>query len=379
MKIASVRAATLRSPGALAPSGVEPPTVEPWTGLEGVPANVAPSWADAVCIVTTTDGIWGFGATSFSGPVVPIINDHLARIVEGSAVETIGDLANLWNRMDLACGAHYGTSGVASFALSAVDLALWDCFGKTHERPVWQLLGGRHRPIATYATGTSVADYLQLGHEAVKLPCWLDDGGRVDHQATLRALARARQALGQERDLMVDGWDLLDVDAAVELGAAAAEFDLRWFEDPVFPEDWLGYRRLRSELPQVTLAAGERWYTHRPFEAMATAGAVDVLQPDPLWVGGVTAVLRIAEVAKRHDLELILHCGGNDPFGQHLSTAIMEVNLAEVYYGGAATDSLSSYRAFDGVAASVDGWIEASDAPGFGFEFDLNAVEAATQ
>ena len=69
---------------------------------------------------------------------------------------------------------------------------------------------------------------------------------------------------------------------------------------------------------------------------------------------------------------------GNDPFGQHLSTAIREVAIAEVYYGIDTSNVMSSYRAFAGVASAVDGHIEASDAPGFGFEFDLNAIERST-
>ena len=223
-----------------------------------------------------------------------------------------------------------------------------------------------------------MTEYLDLGHNAVKLPCSLSAKGSVDSTATLRAVAQARERLGDNRDVMLDGWDIGDVDAAIELGRDADAYSLRWFEDAIFPEDWPGYGRLRAGLPKTTLAAGERWYGHRPFLAMAEAGNVDVLQPDPLWVGGVTPVMRIAEVARSHDLELVLHCGGNDPFGQHLSTAIPGVELAEVYYGAETMGAVSSYRAFAGVAAAVDGWIDASEAPGFGFEFDREAIDRST-
>lgn len=378
MKIESVRAATVRAPAALAPVGVEPPAIAPWSALEGIPANQAPSWCDVVCVVTADDGTWGFGSTSFAGPVVPIINEHLATLLAGSVVESVDDLTALWDRMDRACGAHYGSSGLASYATSAVDLALWDCFGKIEGQPVWRLLGGEHRRIATYATGSAVAEYLDLGHNAVKLPCSLGVEGSADLAATLRAVAQAREVLGDGRDLMLDGWDIGDVDVAIKLGREADAYNLRWFEDAIFPEDWPGYGRLRAGLAKTTLAAGERWYGHRPFLAMAEAGTVDVLQPDPLWVGGVTPVMRIAEIARTHNLELALHCGGNDPFVQHLSTAIPSVELAEVYYGADPTGLVSSYRAFAGVASSVDGYVEASDAPGFGFEFDLGAIERST-
>lgn len=378
MKIASVRAATVRTPAALAPTGIEPPASAPWATLEGIPANLAPAWSDVVCVVTADDGTWGFGSTSFAGPVVPIINEHLATLLAGTVVGSTADLAALWDRMDKACGAHYGSSGLASYAMSAVDLALWDCFGKVEGQPVWRLLGGEKRRIATYATGSAVAEYLDLGHSAVKLPCSLGAEGSVDIATTLRVVAQARELLGDDGDVMLDGWDIGDVDAAIELGREADAYNLRWFEDAIFPEDWPGYGWLRSGLPETTLAAGERWYSHRPFLAMAEARNVDVLQPDPLWVGGVTPVMRIAEVARSHDLELVLHCGGNDPFGQHLSTAIPGAELVEVYYGAETVGAISSYRAFAGVVGADDGWIEASDAPGFGFEFDLEAIERST-
>lgn len=368
----------VRSPGALAPAGIEPPSSAPWTELEGVSTGFAPSWADVVCVVTADDGTWGFGATTFGGPVVPIINDHLAPLLAGTVVGATDDLAAVWDRMDRACGAYYGSSGLASYAMSAVDLALWDCFGKAEGQPVWHLLGGEQRRIATYATGSAVAELLELGHEAIKLPCSVSEDGAVDRVATIRAIAGARELLGGDRRLMLDGWDIGDVDTAIELGREADEFELRWFEDAIFPEDWPGYGRLRAALPTTTLAAGERWYTDRPFLAMAAAGNVDVLQPDPLWVGGVTPVLRIAEIASSHGVELVLHCGGNDPFGQHLSTAIPGVELAEIYYGAEPSGACSSYRAFAGVVTALDGWIVASDAPGFGFEFGLEAIERST-
>lgn len=378
MKIESVRAAIVRAPAALAPSGIEPPSSAPWADLEGIPASLAPPWADVVCVATADDGTWGFGSTAFAGPVVPIINDHLAGLVAGAIIDSTDDLAALWDRMDLACGAYFGSAGVASYALSAIDLACWDCFGKVQGEPVWRLLGGERRKIATYATGSPVADLLALGHRAIKLPCSLTPDGSVDAAATIRAVADARDLLGAERDLMLDGWDIGDVSAAIELGREADAYDLRWFEDAIFPEDWPGYQQLREALSDTTLAAGERWYTPRPFQAMAAAGAVDIVQPDPLWVGGVTPVMRIADIARAHGLELALHCGGNDPFGQHLSTAIADVALAEIYYGADTGGVVSSYRAFAGVAGAVDGYIEASDAPGFGFEFDLGAIERST-
>ena len=379
MRIASVHAAPLQSPSALAAAGMQIPQSAPWTALEGVPGHTAPTWADVACMVTLDDGTWGFGATAFAGPVVPIINDHLAPLVVGAEVETIEGLTRLWDRIDRAAGAHYGTTGVASYALSAVDLALWDCFGKHVGRPVWELLGGERRAIPTYATGSSVEPLVDMGHRAVKLPCRLDGSGAVDHHATVQAVATARAVVGDEADLMLDGWDVNDVAAAIELGRDADAYSLRWFEDAIFPEDWPGYTQLREGLTGVPLAAGERWYTHRPFDAMIHGGVVDVVQPDPLWVGGVTPVLRIAATARAHGVDLVLHCGGNDPFGQHLSTALTDITLAEVYYGTECASLAPTYRAYAGASTPEDGAIWAGEAPGFGFAFTRADLERATR
>jgi len=331
------------------------------------------------CVVTLDDGTWGFGATAYAGPVVPIINDHLAPFVVGAEVETTEDLERLWDRMDRATGAHYGTTGLASYAVSAVDLALWDCFGKRAGRPVWQLLGGERRAIATYATGSSVERLVDLGHRAVKLPSVLDVAGSFDHHATVEAVAAARSLVGDGFDLMLDGWDVNDVAAAIELGRHLDAYGLRWLEDAIFPEDWTGYARLREGLAGVCLAAGERWYTHRPFAAMAGAGLVDVVQPDPLWVGGVTPVLRIAAIAHAANVELVLHCGGNDPFGQHLSTALSEIELAEIYYGESCETAAPTYRAYAGASIPEDGVVWVGEEPGFGFEFSRSDLDRAVR
>jgi len=168
----------------------------------------------------------------------------------------------------------------------------------------------------------------------------------------------------------------MDVDQAVALCHALEPYDLAFVEDYIHPGDWDGYGEVRSRTT-VRLAAGERWYTVRPFEQQASKGTVDVLQPDPLWVGGATPTVRIAEIARRHGVDLAIHCGVNDSFGQHLCFALSENVVGEMYIG-AATSLAGVYRSTPGMALPENGSLVPSEAPGFGIEITMDGIEAAT-
>lgn len=330
-----------------------------------------------MCVVTADDGTWGLGMTTHAGPVVPVINDYLAPMLLD---EDPFDIERLWDMMATACGAHFGVAGIASHALSAVDLALWDLKGKAHGLPVYELLGGAtHEAITCYATGMDMEANAARGFEAFKLPCpWGPDRARaVDNTVSL--IEGARSVIGSDAHLMLDCWAVLDVDGAVAIGEAVEPFALTWLEDYVVPDDWPGYLEVRDRLPHTRLAAGERWYTDRPFEHMASVGAVDVVQPDALWVGGVTPTMRVASIAEEHGIEIAIHCGGNDSYGQHLCFAIAGNSWGEMYIEANADATLmGSYRATPGMSLPVNGQLVPNPAPGFGIELTLSDIEAAT-
>jgi L-rhamnonate dehydratase len=147
----------------------------------------------------------------------------------------------------------------------------------------------------------------------------------------------------------------------------------------IYPEDWDGYSRVRSALPEERLAAGERWYTDLPFLRAIECGWVDVLQPDALWVGGVTPCRRIADAAAQAGYGLAIHCGANDSFGQHLAVALNGNLWAEMYIGSPRGSSLmNSWRATPGMELPVNGMLRPNDAPGFGIELSMADIERAT-
>ena len=343
----------------------------------GQASRFQPPWGEVMCVVTTNSGVWGLGMGSLAGVTAPLINDYLAPMLSGEPIE---DRERLWEMMTVACGSHFGASGVASYAISAVDLALWDAAGKLADKPVYELLGTTDpQPVRCYATGSDLEWFGELGFEAFKLACpWgPDTTTAIDQLVDL--VGNGRELVGPSADLMLDCWAVQSVEHAISIGEAVRAFDIEWIEDMIYPEDWDGYSQVRSALPDHRLAAGERWYTDLPFLRAIEYGWVDVLQPDPLWVGGVTPCRRIANAAATAGYDLALHCGANDSYGQHLSAALSGNLWAEMYIGcSRGSPLMNSYRATPGMNLPLKGMLQPSDAPGFGIALSLSDIERAT-
>lgn len=343
----------------------------------GAATRFEPSWGEVACVVTLDDGTWGLGLTAHAGPVVPVINDYLGPLIEQEVVESVADIGELWDLMSTVGAAHLGTGGVVSYAISAIDLALYDALGRQRGLPVYELLGGpAHDSIDCYATSSDIAKLADLGFARFKIPCPWSVSGPAGIAAAVDAVEDARSHLG-DADLMVDGWAVMDTAHAAALCRALESFDLRFVEDVVHPDDIDGYATLRSATG-IRLAAGERWFGLHPFAHHAALGTVDVLQPDALWVGGATATVRIAELARQHGLDLAIHCAVNDAFGQHLAFALPENVVGEMYVGG-ARKLADSYRSTPGMALPVEGRVVPTDAPGFGIEITLDGIENASR
>jgi L-rhamnonate dehydratase len=386
MRIQSVHAAAVTDPAALGrrKSGFDQALVSSSMNPMGHDARYEssgerfrPPWDDVACVVTAEDGTWGLGMTSHAGPVVPLINDFLGPIVTELDA---GDVEHAWDVMALGAGSHLGLSGVLSYAISAVDLALWDLLGKLESAPVYELLEGPAREaLDCYATGSDIAGYRNAGFSAMKLPCpW---GSDVDAATKINVdrFTNARAIVGSDVLIRVDGWAIQTANDAIALGEALTPHGVDWIEDYVFPEDWAAYAKVRRSLPNVRLASGERWYGVAPFRLAIEQGYVDIVQPDALWVGGATPTRRIAALAEEAGVELALHCTGNDPYGQHLGLALAANTTSEMYYGGPIPDDLmATLRPLPGMAPVVDGTIVPRNAPGFGIELALGDVERAT-
>ena len=388
MKIKEIRAAAIDvTPRPKTPPRVPrrevPGFVSPMSRYPDFPrTRWASHWTRTACVVTAEDGTFGLGLTIHGGPVERIINDHFAPVLTG---ENCLATEKLWDVMQ-RISAPYGSTGLSSYAISAVDLALWDLKGKLLGVPVYELLGGPQKDqIFCYASNTdlsygtenSIAWFLELGFKAVKL--FLRDGPESGIAGIRRAeelVAQTRAQIGDDVELMVDAWMSLNVEYAVRLVEALRPYRVKWFEELLMPTDVDGYGRLRQRLPEAVLATGEHWYAVHPFATAAGQGLIDIFQPDVAWVGGISAALRVCHLAEAHGQTVITHAGMNYPYGQHLAYAMPAIVWGERSEGVAPPGvPLEEMVAVPGTVPIRHGYVKPTDAPGFGFEITKEWLE----
>ena len=331
-----------------------------------------PHFDGAYVQVTTEDGTWGLGPLYPARPLVPVITHFDEQLASQDCLAT-ERLADMLFRLTKP----YGTPGLASYAISAVDLALWDLKGKLLGQPVYHLLGGpaRERQFC-YCTGNDVDWYRELGFRAFKLACPYGPADGLDGLRRNEAfVAQARETIGDECELMLDCWMAFDVDYTVRLAEALRPYHLKWMEECLVPEDLDGHEQLRQRLPWQTLATGEHWYTHHPFQWAVRHKVVDILQPDIAWCGGLSTVQKVAAMADAGGLSVILHGGGNTVYGQHFTFASPASPWLECFVGSPVGVPLEESWGLPGQAVPKDSWLVPSDAPGFGLEVSEGMIE----
>jgi L-rhamnonate dehydratase len=332
-----------------------------------------PTWPDIGCVAIAEDGTFGFATGRYGTPVAAIINDHLAPILHGESCFATEKAFDMMGR----AASPYSAGGLASYAISAVDLALWDLKGKILGRPVYELLGGPARDAqVAYATGNDTDWYMELGFKATKLAC--PHGASEGLEAIERneeLVARARETVGPKVELMLDCWMALDVEFTVRMAERLRPYGLKWIEDYLIPEDIDGFAAVRARLPWQTLATGEHWYTPHVFSHAASKRLADIFQPDINWSGGVTGLLKINAIAEAAGIALIPHAGLNYPFGQHFVFAMPNCPWGEFLPQGAPGVPLDEDTVLPGMSVPRNGVLVPSDAPGFGIDINMDWIE----
>lgn len=316
------------------------------------------------CLVTADDGSTGFGVSRNGQPVISLINDHFAPLLAGeNALAT----DRLWDMM-MRMSAPYGSAGLASYGISAVDLALWDLKGKILGLPVYELAGGPVRESQfCYATGNDTEWHMELGFKATKLACpYGTFGGLAALDGNEAFVARNRDLIGPGVELMLDCWMAFDVEFAVRMAERLRPYNLKWMEDCLLPDNMDAHEALRARLPWQTLATGEHWYTPYSFAQAARRQLADIFQPDICWAGGFTACQRIAHIAEAAGIEITLHAGMNTPYGQHFSFATPNSRWGEYFVGSGAGVPLKETVIFPGMAVPENGQLVPNSEPGFG-------------
>lgn len=319
--------------------------------------------------VETDGGITGFGYGGGGVASVEIINRHFRELLLDSPLNSPTDIASIWDRLYDA-SIPYGRKGLAIMALSGVDLGLWDALAKAEEKPVCDLLSStRINHLRAYASGADIAWYRDLGFTATKTPHrWTGDASAYDELAGWAESARA--ALGYDALLMIDSYMSWDAAVTAEMARRLAGHRIYWFEDVLTPDCLEEQASLCDVIKPVLLAGGEHEFTHYGFAEVARAKALDMWQPDVTWCGGITATLRILDIANTAGVPVVLHRGG-EPWGLHIIAAGLCENLAELVVGrrDASADPL-----WLDAPQPVDGTLTVSSAAGFGVQINEGMV-----
>ncbi len=346
------------------------------------------SGQDALIVRVETDaGITGIGEVdsnplavkgAIEGPMSHTTATGLAQVVIG---EDPFETEKLWYKMYRA-NMYGGRRGVGLHAMSGIDLALWDIKGKALGLPVWKLLGGGfERSIRCYAstlfgsspkqTGELARRLHQQGFTAVKFG-W-DPMGQ-DEQTDIALVQEARKGLGDGADLLIDAGCVWDAKTAIQRARAFAQSNIFWLEEPLRPDDYIGYRKL-TESTEVRIAAGEEESNRLSFLDLMDRGGIDVVQVDLTRCGGFTEAMKIAALAWDRGL----------PVANHGFTTYINVAAALHWLASIPNALICEFVAEEETTLrefitrqklrACDGYLKVPEEPGLGVDLDEEAIQ----
>jgi L-alanine-DL-glutamate epimerase-like enolase superfamily enzyme len=355
MKITAIQAVALAIP--LAP--MRPPSA--WS---------AATQKQIVVRVVTDEGLVGTGeAFAYGAPtaVCAVIDESLAPLLIGQDPRRIEALVDLMHRGTMI----YGRRGLAMFAISGVEIALWDLLGRSLDAPVWALLGGATRArLPAYA---SLMRYASPADVAAACRHFVAQGFRMLklHQTDVESVRAAREAVGPDVQLMLDTNCPWDPPRAIAMARALAPYHLTWLEEPVWPpEDYEGLARVASAV-DTPIALGENESTAFGFREIIERRAGQILQPSITKVGGISEFRKIAALAHAANLTVVPH---SFYFGPGLAATL---HVAATLGGTAPiefpTGELETPLLTRPIAAR-DGWVDVPTGPGLGVDINEEAI-----
>jgi L-alanine-DL-glutamate epimerase-like enolase superfamily enzyme len=330
--------------------------------------------------IHTNKQMYGIGEAFALGSVETlenIVNEILSPLLIGEDPTNIEKL--YWKMYKLTF--RIGRRGIVLAAISALDIALWDLLGKVTNMPVYKLLGGFSNKIKAYASGgyytegktiqdlsAEANEYKSMGFHAMKMKI-----GGASIQEDLERIYAVKQVLGDEVKLAIDANNSYNVNEALSICRKLEDLDLLFFEEPI-SSDFVENSSYLTLMTSIPIAGYETEYTQFGFKRLIDAKAVNIVQTDVIWSGGISECKKIAALASSSGIEVIPHFSAGAvslAANLHLSLSLGNCNWFEYTLDeNPLRDELSSTPHL-----LIDGELTINDKPGLGIALDENIIK----